>query len=167
MRWEQVKAAGFMAVCFDKDNVLTEPYSSAVHAPFVKSLLLAMKALKCAVLSNSVHQDGMLEVDGHGLPVIGHLQKKPAAIADVLKHFSPIRPEETVFVGDRLLTDVYMANKAGMLAVYTTGIISAAGDNFAAAAVRRMEQRWAEGFPREAQFRHLRADQIRMLRKES
>lgn len=167
MRWEQVKTAGFKAVCFDKDNVLTRPYSFTIHASFIKSLLFAMKTLRCAVLSNSVHQDSMLEVDGHKLPIIGHLQKKPAAIDEVLKHFDPIRAEEIVFVGDRLLTDIYMAKKAGMFAVYITDIISAASDNFAAAAVRRMEQRWAERFSREAQFRHLKADQIRMLCKRS
>ena len=66
MRWAELRAAGFAGVVFDKDNTLTLPYATGVHAPLAAALAAALAAFGprgVAILSNSA---GLRQYDPAG-----------------------------------------------------------------------------------------------------
>jgi len=67
VEWRALKAAGFKAVVFDKDNTLTAPYERRIHPPLAESLeecVAVFGASNVAVLSNSA---GLRQFD----PMVG------------------------------------------------------------------------------------------------
>lgn len=70
-----------------------------------------------------------------GVPVLRHALKKPAAATD-LCDFLSLKPNQIVFVGDRLMTDMLYGNLVGMETIYVREIISSQNDNWIAARVR-------------------------------
>ncbi len=52
-----------------------------------------------------------------------------------MHHFEGIPADKIAFIGDRLLTDVLMANELGMISVHTQPL-SEAGDNLPAKLVK-------------------------------
>lgn len=142
--------AGYRAVCFDKDNTLTLPYQNTLH-PAARDVLEECRRVfgpaAVAVLSNSAGSaDDRSDAQAReteaalGLPVIRHRYKKPMCAADVVRHFG-VAPARVVVVGDRLMTDVFMANGAGMLSIHTAPLAPRdKDDNRSAVRVRRLEQ---------------------------
>ena len=140
-----LREAGFRAVCFDKDNTLTKPYEDVLYPPLEEALERCKGHFeKVAILSNSAgsHDDDngkqaqALEVN-LGLPVIRHRWKKPNCADEVAKHLK-VLPAQIVLIGDRLFTDVYLANSSGMLSIHTKPI-SLQNDNPNAMRIRNME----------------------------
>lgn len=145
--FEQLFIAGYRAVCFDKDNTLTLPYEDTVYGPLQSAFNECKRifAPNVAVLSNSA---GSGDDVGHvaakelerklDIAVIRHDHKKPACSKEVMAHFSQIEAGQIVIVGDRLATDVLMANEAGMLSIHTQPL-SQKNDNAVAAWFRNRE----------------------------
>jgi phosphatidylglycerophosphatase GEP4 len=141
-------------IIFDKDNCLTRPYSDHLELPGAVSRCVAVFGReRVAVLSNSLGcrgEEGEERADlfekRHGLSVIRHSLKKPSCLPDVLAHFSvPIENADKIaVVGDRLLTDVLMANRFGMYSILVDPITTE-NDNIAAAMMRWLERRWLGG----------------------
>lgn len=58
------------------------------------------------------------------VPVLAHRTKKPGCSAEIMAHFHShaelrdLKPEEVAIVGDRLATDVVLANRMGAYAVW-------------------------------------------------
>eukprot|EP00047_Mylnosiga_fluctuans_P000739 m.201073 g.201073 ORF g.201073 m.201073 type:complete len:202 (-) comp10103_c0_seq11:299-904(-) len=140
-------ARGIRAVIFDKDNTLTAPYRDHVFAPLAPAYAACTAAFpdRVFVVSNSAGSTD--DVTGAaaalaralGCRVLLHAHKKPACGEEILAQIG--EPAGAVaLVGDRLLTDVLMANMHGMLAVHTQAF-ELQGDNPAAAAVRWLENR--------------------------
>ena len=76
------------------------------------------------------------------IKVIRHNNKKPNGADCILKQFGDgIAPGEIAFIGDRLLTDVLMANEAGMFSVLLTSPLTIQGDNVPAIIIRYLEQK--------------------------
>ncbi|KAF8548383.1 HAD-superfamily phosphatase [Imleria badia] len=152
-----LRKAGYRGAVFDKDNCLTIPYKD----PLVPQLEDAWKECKevfgdgnVLIVSNSAgakHDAGQVQAESvsHYLsvPVLRHNAPKPAysCIKSIRGYFStlrdPIKDEELVIVGDRIFTDIVMANRmrvrpvrsaegadaekgsrCGPLAVWTTGV---------------------------------------------
>ncbi|KAF9228496.1 HAD phosphatase [Gyrodon lividus] len=122
-----LQKAGYRGAVFDKDNCLTVPYKD----PLVPELQAAWEECRevfgegnVLIVSNSVgtkHDPGEIQAESvsHYLsvPVLRHNSPKPAysCIDSIRAYFStlrvPIKNEELVVVGDRVFTDVVMANR--------------------------------------------------------
>ncbi|PJF18132.1 HAD phosphatase, family IIIA [Paramicrosporidium saccamoebae] len=97
-----------------------------------------------AVLSNSAggpddtdHLHARQLEESLGLPIIRHRWKKPMCSAEIAKTLGT-NALQTVMVGDRLATDVWMANEAGMLSIHTK-MLSSKDDNPNAVKLRQLE----------------------------
>lgn len=152
-----LRAAGYRAICFDKDNTLTLPYAERLYEPLQAALdncLCHFSTNNILVISNSAgsgdDRDGALARSleaALGLPVLRHQWKKPALGKEIMQHFRTLSPAQIVFVGDRLATDIFMANNLGMLSVHTQPL-TVEGDNQAASRVREVEAWALRRFPR-------------------
>ncbi|KAL0080203.1 mitochondrial PGP phosphatase-domain-containing protein [Phycomyces blakesleeanus] len=124
---------GVQAIGFDKDNCLTAPYVSQIHQPFEEAWI------EC---KNTFGVDNAKKLEQSlGVPVLRHSEKKPLGGRELQKHFGQTSPRQTVFVGDRIFTDVLFGNINGNLTIWTSKIVTEQGDNKAAALLRRMEYR--------------------------
>lgn len=141
-----LREAGYRGVCFDKDNTLTHPYSKTIYPPLQVSLEECKRVFEgnIAIISNSAGsaddvggEEANLLESSLGIPIIRHRLKKPICNRDIEKHFQ-LLPPQIVLIGDRLSTDVYMANAAGMLSIHTQPI-SLINDNKNAVILRRLE----------------------------
>ncbi|KAI9568855.1 HAD phosphatase [Boletus coccyginus] len=147
-----LRKAGYRGAVFDKDNCLTVPYKDSL----VPQLEDAWKECRdvfgegnVLIVSNSAgtkHDAGQVQAESVSyhlsVPVLRHNSLKPAysCIKSIRGYFStlrvPIRDEELMVVGDRIFTDVVMANRmrradvekgtamgnGGPLAVWTSGV---------------------------------------------
>ncbi|KIJ15571.1 hypothetical protein PAXINDRAFT_29563, partial [Paxillus involutus ATCC 200175] len=122
-----LRKAGYRGAVFDKDNCLTVPHQDLL----VPELQATWKECRevfgesnVLIVSNSVgtkHDPGEIQAESvsHYLsvPVLRHNSPKPAysCINAIRAYFStlrvPIKDEELVVVGDRVFTDVVMANR--------------------------------------------------------
>ncbi|KAF9529793.1 mitochondrial PGP phosphatase-domain-containing protein [Crepidotus variabilis] len=122
-----LKRAGYRGAVFDKDNCLTIPYKDTL----VPELEEAWKTCRetfgegnVIIVSNSAGTGldaGGIQAESvqHHLqvPVLFHASFKPAysCISAIQTYFSslprPIRSNELIIVGDRIFTDIVMANR--------------------------------------------------------
>ncbi|KAI0827646.1 mitochondrial PGP phosphatase-domain-containing protein [Trametes gibbosa] len=119
--------AGYRGAVFDKDNCLTIPHEDRL----VPELTEAWRECKetfgqgnVLIVSNAAgsHLDDG-EIEGHSVshhlsaPVLRHTSLKPsyACIKSIRTYFAslprPVKDDELVIVGDRLLTDIILANR--------------------------------------------------------
>ncbi|KAL6946493.1 hypothetical protein ACO0RG_000646 [Hanseniaspora osmophila] len=108
------------AVVLDKDNCFAFPYENH-HYPPETSLL---------IVSNSAGTNddpGLLNLQevekSTGVPVLKHSTKKPGCHEEILDYFIKQRqicqsPREIAIVGDRLFTDIIMANTMKSYGIY-------------------------------------------------
>jgi HAD superfamily phosphatase (TIGR01668 family) len=161
INWNAIKDHGFKAVCFDKDNVLTRPKQMHIHEPFKESLLQATSLFRCAVLSNSVFRGRNLLVDGDQfIDCIPHTLPKPFCSKDLSAHFEGIPNSEVLFIGDRLFTDICMANRSSMFSIYIDGPISLDDENRMQKWMRKWERWWAGMLPTIRPFKGIQGQEI-------
>ncbi|KAI9146046.1 mitochondrial PGP phosphatase [Paraphysoderma sedebokerense] len=141
LNYKSLRAAGFKAIAFDKDNCLTAPYQDVIHDPFKHAWNNCLNQFgneNILVYSNSAgsaddidHKQAQRFEKSLGVHVLRHEHKKPAGGKSLLSHFGNrgFGPHEILFVGDRVLTDVVFANLNGLFAVHTSKIIDTKGDN--------------------------------------
>lgn len=121
-----MRAAGYEAICFDKDNTLTLPYETTLSTSLQGAWDECRRHFdRVSVISNSAgtpddpRGEAASKLESTlGVPVIRHKYKKPACAEEIIKHFGVDAPR-IVLVGDRLSTDVEMANRWGMLSIHT------------------------------------------------
>ncbi|KIY48031.1 hypothetical protein FISHEDRAFT_74031 [Fistulina hepatica ATCC 64428] len=155
LNFHALRQAGYRGAVFDKDNCLNIPHEDKL----VHGLEDAWSECKSAfgernvvVVSNSAGShvdDGHIQAESvqhHlGVHVLTHLKFKPSysCIGSIRQYFSalpdPVEGHELVIVGDRIFTDVVMANRMrqnvrkrdsgrkpqavwGPLAVWTSGV---------------------------------------------
>ena len=148
-----IKEYGFKAVCFDKDNVLTRPSQMLIHKPFKEPLLQAMSHFHCAILSNSVFNKTPLLVDGHtSIECIPHRLPKPFCAKELLMYFKGVTNTEILFIGDRLLTDIFMAKQMSMFSIYIREPISIDDEGMSQRLMRKLENVWAKDLPKTTPF---------------
>ncbi|KAJ8453727.1 hypothetical protein ONZ51_g13437 [Trametes cubensis] len=120
-------SAGYRGAVFDKDNCLTVPHEDRLVPELVDAWRECRETFgpdNVLIVSNTAgsHLDiGSIEAESvsHHLsaPVLRHSALKPsyACINAVRAYFAslprPVRDDELVVVGDRLFTDVVMANR--------------------------------------------------------
>jgi HAD superfamily phosphatase (TIGR01668 family) len=156
-----IKDYGFKAVCFDKDNVLTRPNQMSIHKPFRESLLRAMSHFHCAILSNSVfNQASLLVSESMLIDCIPHKLPKPFCVRELLVHFKGIANSEILFIGDRLLTDIYMANKLKMFSIYVNEPISIDDESGSQRLMRKLENWCAKKLPKTRPFEGIQTEEL-------
>ena len=117
--YHALKALGIRYIIFDKDNTLTKTYNGEfydqdVEESFQKGVeVFGVKNV--GILSNSMEKD---RKDWKGVGIITSKKKKPFNFDDAKSHFGAENNEEIAVVGDRLMTDIMMANLKGALGVY-------------------------------------------------
>ena len=123
------KRPDIRAVVLDKDNCFSIPKHNEIH-PSCKArfeeLRKAYPGSRLLIVSNSAgtaSDKGYLEADlleaNTGVRVLRHSTKKPGCHAEIMDHFrnapdtGVTTPAQVAVVGDRLFTDVLMANMMG------------------------------------------------------
>lgn len=114
---------GTKVVVLDKDNCFAKPHQLEVWPAFRPRWDALVKDYKVYVLSNTA---GDFEHDPDGkladelektlqVPVIRHKEKKPMCYQALKDQFASegVKPNEVYVVGDRLVTDVLLANLMG------------------------------------------------------
>ncbi|KAI0628389.1 mitochondrial PGP phosphatase-domain-containing protein [Trametes polyzona] len=159
--------AGYRGAVFDKDNCLTIPHEDRLVPELVEAWQECRETFgpgNVLIVSNTAgsHLDaGEIEAESvsHHLsvPVLRHTSLKPsyACIKSIHAYFAslprPVKDEELVVVGDRLLTDIVMANRMSRRAVShppsSASEKSATGDDSSAPRPERIGPLavWTEG----------------------
>ncbi|KAF8866745.1 HAD-superfamily phosphatase [Acephala macrosclerotiorum] len=151
------KVVDIRAIVLDKDNCFAVPHENEVYKPYeenFKRLREAYPGRKLLIVSNTA---GASSVDpslklakaveaSTFIPVLPHSTKKPGCGPEIMAYFlkypetGVTRPDQIAIVGDRLTTDVMMANLMGSYAVWVKdGIVPSEQTSIFA----RMEQRFA------------------------
>ncbi|KAJ1666549.1 hypothetical protein EV178_002160 [Coemansia sp. RSA 1646] len=155
--YELLRDHGIKYLVFDKDNCLTAPYVDHINPEFKEAWSKCRAVFPephVLIVSNSAgtpddtDDRAAKQVEmALGVPVLRHKVKKPGCGSEVLSGLcdlsnvpsGSISSGQVAVVGDRLATDVLLANKNGMLAIWTRDIITAKGDNVVALLARRLE----------------------------
>jgi len=145
------------AVVLDKDNCFAVPHENSVHKPYedkFAALRAAYPGRKLLIVSNTA---GASSIDPNlslakavtsstGVHVLQHSTKKPGCGAAIMAYFKEhpetgvTRSDQLAVVGDRLTTDVMMANLMGSYGVWLEDGVVPREDTSVFA---RLEQRFA------------------------
>lgn len=128
------KQPDIRAVVLDKDNCFAIPYQSKVYEPYqdkFDELRKAYPGSRLLIVSNSAgtgsdkdHAEAEIIERDTGVKVLRHSTKKPGCHEEIMQHFtrSPdsgvTQTSQVAIVGDRLFTDVMMANMMGSYGVW-------------------------------------------------
>lgn len=120
------------AVVLDKDNCFCYPHENKIWHDYTERWATLKKTYPGAallVVSNTAgssddkdYLQAQLIEKELGVNVLRHNVKKPGCGQDIMNHFHKNkiveRPEEVAIVGDRLFTDVMMANLMGSYGIW-------------------------------------------------
>ncbi|TVY20165.1 Mitochondrial phosphatidylglycerophosphatase GEP4, partial [Lachnellula arida] len=129
------KNVDIRAVVLDKDNCFAYPHSDEVHKPYkdhFQRLKEAYPGRRLLIVSNTAGASSVdpasniaAEVEkSTGVSVLPHSTKKPGCGPEIMEYFRKYpetgvtRPDQIAVVGDRLTTDVMLANMMGSYAVW-------------------------------------------------
>ncbi|EDO17038.1 hypothetical protein Kpol_530p7 [Vanderwaltozyma polyspora DSM 70294] len=122
------------AIVFDKDNCFAYPHENKVWNEYSDKWEQFKKHYPpeaLLIVSNSAgssddvgYKEALLLEESTGVSVLRHSTKKPGCQEEILNHFKSKNliqsPEEIAIVGDRLFTDIMMANLMGSYSVWIT-----------------------------------------------
>ncbi|KAK4505580.1 hypothetical protein PRZ48_003543 [Zasmidium cellare] len=131
---EKTKNPDIRAVVLDKDNCFSIPKQNEIYPAYTSKFADLKKAYpgsKLLIVSNSSgtssdpnHAEAEILERNTGVQVLRHATKKPGCHAEIMEFFRS-RPEtgvtdasQVAVVGDRLFTDVMMANMMGSYGVW-------------------------------------------------
>ncbi|KAF2264829.1 HAD-superfamily phosphatase [Lojkania enalia] len=123
------KEVDIRAVILDKDNCFAVPHSNEVYKPYCdkfQELRRAYPGSKLLIVSNTAGtasdkhlSEAILLEKNTGVKVLQHSTKKPGCKSEVLTYLASqpdsgvTNPSQIAVVGDRLFTDIMMANMMG------------------------------------------------------
>lgn len=141
--FQKYKNVDIKAVVLDKDNCFAVPHSNEVYKPYedhFKRLKEEFPGRKLLIVSNTSGASSMdpslklaTAVEAStGVVVLPHSTKKPGCGQEIMDYFRKYpetgvtRPDQIAIIGDRLTTDVMMANLMGSYAVWIkNGVVPA------------------------------------------
>ncbi|MCJ1395128.1 hypothetical protein MMC18_008009 [Xylographa bjoerkii] len=122
------------AIVLDKDNCFARPKENVVYEAYqdkFRALKAAYPHSRLLIVSNSAgtnsdpgYAGAALLERNTGIPVLRHSTKKPGCGSEILSYFRNVpesgvtEPSQIAIVGDRLFTDVLMANMMGSWSVW-------------------------------------------------
>ncbi|KAF2453594.1 mitochondrial PGP phosphatase [Lineolata rhizophorae] len=122
------------AIVLDKDNCFAVPHQNEVYEAYkekFKALRSAYPGSRLLIVSNTAgtrsdpsHKEAELLERNTGVAVLRHNTKKPGCHSEILSYFRQANdveitsPGQIAVVGDRLFTDVMMANLMGATGVW-------------------------------------------------
>jgi HAD superfamily phosphatase (TIGR01668 family) len=117
---------GVRAIGFDADQTLCEFYGKGIDDSLLTNIE-AMRGLfedRLCIISNCTEERRLELVEKFPLHVVSVRTKKPdpEAYRSAEEHFA-IPPEQWAFVGDRLLTDIVGANRAGWHSIHVRPLV--------------------------------------------
>lgn len=128
------KGPDIRAVVLDKDNCFAVPKQNTIfsaYSPKFDELRRAYPGSRLLIVSNSTGTNsdkGYTEADllerNTSIKVLRHTTKKPGCHAEIMDHFRDApdtgvtHPSQVAIVGDRLFTDVLMANMMGSHSIW-------------------------------------------------
>jgi len=131
------------AVVLDKDNCFAIPHRNQVHKPLedhFQRLRAAYPGPKLLIVSNTAgtasdrkQKEAALLEANTGVKVLRHDTKKPGCKEEVMAYFKAHpesgvrRPGQIAIVGDRLSTDIMMANMMGSYGVWVRDGVTGRG----------------------------------------
>ncbi len=121
--FKEIKALGINAVLFDLDSTVM-PSKSGEYPPEVITLFQELKQnFVLAIVSNNKNKDYISKVQTiSNFTVIGNANKpSPKIMRNFLKSVS-VKPEETVVIGDRPLTDILAGKLLGAKTILVDSI---------------------------------------------
>ena len=118
-----LKACEIEAVFFDLDSTVMRSKSGIFEKDMLDFLNRLGKHFKIAVISNNKNKEYIKKAQSQvNFPVIGNAKKPDAkALLQVCKDFN-VKPSNCAFVGDRPLTDILCAKRAGMFSILVDSI---------------------------------------------
>ncbi|KAF1837735.1 HAD-superfamily phosphatase [Decorospora gaudefroyi] len=137
------KEVDIQAVVLDKDNCFAVPHANDIHKPYrdhFQRLRHAYPGTKLLIVSNTAGTDSdkgqkeaaILEANT-GIKVLRHSTKKPGCKEEVMAYFKAhpdsgvIRPDQIAVIGDRLSTDIMMANMMGSYGLWVRDGVTGRG----------------------------------------
>jgi phosphatidylglycerophosphatase GEP4 len=144
------------AIVLDKDNCFAKAHDDKVWPEYEKKWELLKKMYPGAqllIVSNSAgtngdlnnHQQARLLESRTGVAVLRHTTKKPGCYNEIMSYFREQKvcenPSEVAIVGDRLFTDIIMANMMG-----AKGIWISVGVFQSNSLISRIERWWYKTF---------------------
>ncbi|KZF26573.1 HAD-superfamily phosphatase [Xylona heveae TC161] len=136
IRNEKAKEPDIRAVVLDKDDCFAIPHHNEIYKDYESTFRLLRETYpgrKLLIVSNSAgtttedpsgREASILEA-ATDVPVLRHSTKKPGCGAQIMSYFQQhsaetgvTHPSQIAIVGDRLLTDVMMANDMGAWGVW-------------------------------------------------
>lgn len=128
------KKSDIRALVLDKDNCFAIPKQNVVHEPYrakFEELRSAYPGDRLLIVSNSSgtgddreHVEAEALERNTGVKVLRHSTKKPGCQGEIMEYFRS-RPEtgvtresQVAIVGDRLFTDILMANMMGSYGIW-------------------------------------------------
>ncbi|OAL46768.1 HAD-superfamily phosphatase [Pyrenochaeta sp. DS3sAY3a] len=137
------KEVDIQAVILDKDNCFAVPHKNEIHKPYhdhFQRLRQAYPGSKLLIVSNTAgtnsdknQQEAALLEANTGVKVLQHSTKKPGCKDEVMAYFKShpesgvTRPDQIAIVGDRLSTDIMMANMMGSYGVWVRDGVTGRG----------------------------------------
>ncbi|ODV87143.1 hypothetical protein CANARDRAFT_5699 [[Candida] arabinofermentans NRRL YB-2248] len=125
------------AIVLDKDNCFAKDHDDKVWFEYEKqweSLKAAYPNAQLLIVSNSAgtndddqHKQAKILEERTGVCVLRHSTKKPGCHDEIMQYFIDnkicSKPNEVAMVGDRLFTDIFMANIMGCYGIWlSTGV---------------------------------------------
>ncbi|KAL7272753.1 hypothetical protein RUND412_004422 [Rhizina undulata] len=156
------------AVVLDKDNCFAKPHELVVFEAYRAKFMELRKEFpgnKLLIVSNSAgtrddvgYKEAELLERNTGVNVLRHSTKKPGCYPEIFEYLRSCpdtgvtAPNQVAIVGDRLLTDVLMANMMGSYGVWVRDGVVPAGGTFFGRIERRLagalEKGWRPMVPR-------------------
>ena len=121
--FKEIKSLGIHAVLFDLDSTVM-PSKSGEFPPKVKELLEELKHnFVVAIISNNKNKEYIDKAQSQvSFPIIGNANKpSPKVMREFLSSVN-IKPEETVVIGDRPLTDILAGKLLGAKTILVDSI---------------------------------------------
>ncbi|TID14918.1 hypothetical protein CANINC_004589 [Pichia inconspicua] len=139
------------AIVLDKDNCFAKNHDDRVWPDYEDKWNALRKAYPDAqllIVSNSAgtnddidHRQAKIIEEKTGVPVLRHSTKKPGCSSEIMEYFKANKvcekPSDIAVIGDRLFTDIIMANMMG-----ATGIWVSVGVQKSESLICKIERQW-------------------------
>lgn len=118
-----LKACEIEAVFFDLDSTVMRSKSGIFDKQTLDFLNMLNNHFKVAIISNNKNDEYIKKAQSQVIfPVVGGAKKPDVkALLQVCKDFN-VKPPNCAFVGDRPLTDILCAKRAGMFSILVDSI---------------------------------------------